>query len=391
MSIENLPALDAPNFCPELWQRVFVLQSNKTFCIKPCCWASPDEDVVVDDGTKIFETYNQSSFVQQLRQDNIEGKLGPVCQQCVHNESLSGISGRTYAIDRLTQMGRGTDPIKLSTQVDLNLGNLCNLACAICDPHSSTNWAPVYKKMHGEPHNSPRYKTVNRPVINDPEWFKNIELLQLQGGEVFLQSAYTEFFRNLKQHSRLSRVIVRIFTNGTVLPDPEFFELLSACKSVSIYFSIDDIGSRFEYQRYGAEWNKVVENLNWFKDNCDSTFELGIHPTYSLLNIYYLSELYEFCSTNFPRFERKIGPYNISTGSLSAHTLPTNIKQAVIDKLIKTPELAYLTQAIVADDNYDATPAIEYITKYNNAIGLNYAESHPEFWDLLTKSTHIMG
>ena len=60
-------------------------------------------------------------------------------------------------------------------------------------------------------------------------------------------------------------------------------------------------------------------------------------------------------------------------------------------RIIITPELAYLTHAIVADVSYDDTPSIEYITKYNNAIGLNYAESHPEFWDLLTKSTHIMG
>jgi len=386
--IEGIPDIDSPNFCPELWQRMFVLQLNDEFYVKPCCYASPSKNnqVLVADGDEIFKTYNQHPSIQQIREDNKQGLLDSGCEVCVHSEKLSGSSGRTRAIDQIKSTRSGMRAVKLSTQVDLNLGNLCNLACAICDPHSSTSWVPLHKKMYGRnKHGTVKFKAADRPLIDDPEWFKNIQILQLQGGEVFLQSAYTDYFRNIKRYRNLNGIEVRIFTNGTVMPDPELFELLSECRSVSLFFSIDDISKRFEYQRHGGKWSDVVDNLQWFSDNCTSKFTLGFHPTYSLLNVYYLDELYKFCSTKFPNFQRSYGPYHIGTGPCSTHALPKHIRQAILDKHTDIPELSFLNSTIVEDKNYDSTEFIDYINKYDSAIDNSYAATHPEFWKILTK------
>ena len=108
--IEGIPDIDSPNFCPELWQRMFVLQLNDEFYVKPCCYASPSKNnqVLVADGDEIFETYNQHPSIQQIREDNKQGILDSGCEVCVHSEKLSGSSGRTRAIDQIKSTRCGT-------------------------------------------------------------------------------------------------------------------------------------------------------------------------------------------------------------------------------------------------------------------------------------------
>lgn len=378
----TVPDSDDGVFCPEIWQRIFVQQVNDQFIAKTCCFAdrSPLNELNIYNSNKIFETYNNSIKIQQLRQNNLNGLVDSGCADCVRVESTVGSSGRTEAIAKVKPGQR----LNLSTHIDLNLGNLCNLSCAICDPHSSTNWRPVWEKMNQQVWSqSPQYRVHDRPMINDPEWFANISTLQLQGGEVFLQSGYTDFFNNLSQHRNLKEISVIVFTNGTVIPNSRLWELLNQCGQVNLFFSIDDIGQRFEYQRRGAKWSSILENLQWFTDNCGPNTWLGFHPTYSLLNIYYLSELDDFFKQNFPGLPVHYGPYRSGMGSCSAHELPNKLKNAIVEKLSNNPRLDFVDKFIQPKDQYDLTPFFNYIERYDQATSQNYSQAHPEFWSLL--------
>jgi hypothetical protein len=378
----NIPDSDDGVFCPEIWQRMFVFQSNDEFIVKPCCFAdrSPLNELTIKNSSKIFNTYNQSIKIQQLRQNNLNKQVDSGCAECIRVESTVGSSGRSEALAR----SKPGQPVVLGTHVDLNLGNLCNLSCAICDPHSSTNWQPLWEKMNGKTWTeSPTFRSKGRPVINDPEWFANITTLQLQGGEIFLQPAYVDFFNNLSKHRNLSEISVVIFTNGTLLPSGRLWELLKQCRQVNLFFSIDDIGRRFEYQRRGAKWNEILSNLQWFKENAGPTIYLGFHPTYSLLNIYYLDELCKFFDENFPGWPVHFGPYRSGMGSCSAHQLSDNLRNAIVAKLKPHSQLDFVEKFIQPQENHDLTPFFEYIEKYDRASGQSYAESHPEFWSLL--------
>ena len=380
----TVPETDDGVFCPEIWQRMFVIQSNDEFIVKPCCFAdrSPLNELTIKNSDKIFNTYNQSVNTKQLRKNNLDRKVDSGCNECVRVESTIGISGRTGALSRSVP-GK---PLVLGTHVDLNLGNLCNLSCAICDPHSSTNWRPLWEKMNGTTWTkSPTFQSKGRPVINDPEWFANISTLQLQGGEVFLQPEYVNFFENLSKHRDLKEITVAIFTNGTVLPSHRLWELLKQCGNVNLFFSIDDMNNRFEYQRRGAKWDEVLDNLQWFKNNSSSNIWLGFHTTYSLLNIYYLGELREFFNENFPRWPVHYGPYRSGMGSCSAHELPGDIRDAIVTKLSSYPQLEFVTKFIQAQENHNLNPFFDYIEKYDQVTGQNYADDHPEFWSVLRK------
>lgn len=376
----DVGSADDSTFCPELWQRIFLMQVNDRYVGKPCCYATPNaqNQVMFSDPTKIFDHYNQLSTVEKLRNDNLAGRLDAGCEVCLHAERATGSSGRTRAIEQLA----GRRDLDLTSHVDLNLGNLCNLACAICDPHSSTSWVPVYQKMTGKTWYGTRYKTNDRPVIDDPEWFKNIKTLQLQGGEVFLQTAYTDFFRNLSRHRDLGEISVVIFTNATARPQPELFELLGQCLAVDLYFSIDDIAERFEYQRHGASWSKVLDNIRWFQSRCGPNYTLGFHPTYSLLNIFYLAELHDFFRREFPAFRRNFGPYHIGTGPLIADSLPAHIRSAVLAKHQGIDELSWLADYI-REESRELGTVRDYILRYDQATNGSYEATHPEFWSLL--------
>jgi len=373
------------NYCPELWQRVFIAQYNDKFKLKPCCIIATTDSTQVEltDPTTLFDHYNRSASIVNLREQNLKGKLDPGCDVCVHAERITGTSAR---IDAINQMSHN-EPLALLSHVDINLGNLCNLSCAICGPHSSTSWNPVWENMYSTFPISASYNKNNRPIIDDPDWFRNIKSLQLQGGEVFLQPEYIKFFNNLKKYKNLNDIDVRIFTNGTVLPDPELVALLRECQSVHIWISIDDISARFEYQRRGANWKKVLENLNWYNEQFDDKFLLGINVTQNLLNVFYLSETYNFFDQHYPRFVINNNQYNSSTGVLSISYLPAEIKTAIVTNNRSNTKLNALENIITVDNGYKFNSAIEYIQKYNRATGTSYADTHAEFWQLITDYT----
>jgi hypothetical protein len=62
---------------------------------------------------------------------------------------------------------------------------------------------------------------------------------------------------------------------------------------VEIAFSIDDVGKRFEYQRSGASWSKVCDNLERFKKlrKEHSNIQLQVCCTVNIFNVFYLPEV----------------------------------------------------------------------------------------------------
>jgi hypothetical protein len=67
-------------------------------------------------------------------------------------------------------------------------------------------------------------------------------------------------------------------------------------KEVTINFSIDDIGSRFEYQRKNAKWTEVQANIVKYKELAvkhNVKMILRFYTTVGILNVFYLKEFFE--------------------------------------------------------------------------------------------------
>jgi pyruvate-formate lyase-activating enzyme len=91
-----------------------------------------------------------------------------------------------------------------------------------------------------------------------------IRYLEFTGGEPFMIAEHFDFLQSLVDRGLAGNIEIHYNTNGTQYPE-RGIELWPHFKLVEIAFSIDDIGARFEYQRSGAKWSEVQDNLYRFR------------------------------------------------------------------------------------------------------------------------------
>jgi hypothetical protein len=100
---------------------------------------------------------------------------------------------------------------------------------------------------------------------------------------------------------------------------------------VQVDFSIDDIGERFEYQRYPAKWNEVTDNLQWYIDNAPHNCMFAVNTTVSILNQANIPNLLEWLQKNFSvsRFTDPIDHrlQSVISGQLMMTHSPQNIRR----------------------------------------------------------------
>jgi MoaA/NifB/PqqE/SkfB family radical SAM enzyme len=381
----QVDGIDPDVYCPEIWNRAYINQLNDQFDYKPCCYyQSPREaKKLLTDFNSIYNDYNQSDFATTLRDKNKNSIPDAGCNHCYNLDKINpDASGRVHALKSEQNRLLGNH-VEVTTHIDLNLGNLCNLSCAICGPYNSSNWVPVYEKGWSIVPDELRYKKKNRQAIDDPALFLSLKTVQLQGGEIFMEPGYYHFFNNLGKYRTYDDLSVWIFTNGTTLPTPEFMDILNNMGKVRIFFSVDDIEHRFEYQRRGAAWDEVSKNIDWFQENAGPNFELSFNITYSLYNIYYLRELQECLSTRFSNVARRFTPFNSGLANCSANRVTSKIRDAVLSKTSNIPELNFLNSYMVEDDTVSYKEFLDYVAKYDGITATSYAESHSEFYNLL--------
>jgi len=111
-----------------------------------------------------------------------------------------------------------------------------------------------------------------------------------------LSKEHVEFLNEIPNKHQ---VCINYNTNATVLPDQNLLDLWSKFQLVQLDFSIDDIGARFEYQRYPANWNQVTENLQWFINNALHNCMFAVNTSVGILNQHNLDNLNTWLKQNF--------------------------------------------------------------------------------------------
>jgi MoaA/NifB/PqqE/SkfB family radical SAM enzyme len=317
---------------------------------RPCCLAI--DEITKPDGTKydlnetnLTEIY-KSEYMQQLRQQFRQGEKPATCNRCWDEEASGRTSKRQHSQIRLKHLADKVDYANdLPDQlwfVDLKLGNICNLKCRICGSWSSSNWAVeeiaylpgIDKKQHLA------YKYLKQGMWprktqtfwdNMRELIPNIEYMEFTGGEPFMIEEHFELLRFAVKTGHAKHIDIHYNTNGTQWPGAE--DVWKEFRLVEVAFSVDNIGSRFEYERYGAEWDEVNANIDRFHTLRDSSknFWTQLCLTVNIQNVYYLDELINWATTkNFNNvyFNMLHSPDHMSIANLTPHA-----KTMVIEKL----------------------------------------------------------
>lgn len=287
--------------------------------VKPCCLAideiKDNEGISFNLNTATLEQAFQSDYMKGLRNEFIQGRKPETCKRCWDEESAGRVSKRMNSLLRLRHMINDVqvdfeqDQGKLIF-LDLKLGNICNLKCRICGSFSSSKWAqeeieiqkewPEANRNNG-PHDN--LKKGQWPRHNNDFWVNMDHLLpyvryfEFTGGEPFLIQEHFNLLRTAVEKGFSKNIEIHYNTNATNFPK-EGLELWPHFKLVEIAFSIDDVGSRFEYQRYGANWEIAKANIEKFyqlrKNNTNIILQHCL--TINVYNIFYLKDLFQWMS-----------------------------------------------------------------------------------------------
>jgi MoaA/NifB/PqqE/SkfB family radical SAM enzyme len=225
--------------------------------------------------------------------------------------------------------------------LDLKLGNICNLKCRICGSWSSSTFAAEELNFVADKKSSHHYHMLKKgawPKENPRFWSEinhivdQILYIEFTGGEPFMIQEHFDLLQGLADRGLAGQIEIHYNTNGTQFPALAE-QIWSHFKTVEIAFSIDDVTKRFEYQRTGAQWDLVVENIQKFREikSRNSNIQLQVCSTVNVFNVYYLEELAHWIDTQ--EFDFVYWNMMHEAYYFSISTLPESVKQAVTQKL----------------------------------------------------------
>lgn len=385
---------------------------SDTFCILPfihletrsdsfvsrCCMS---QDFYKKDNGEFFtlskdtldDVWNSTS-IKTLREDLLSGKKPEGCSACWKEESYGKESKRIRENKRW-----GVDQTPNLRFLDLKLGNTCNLKCRICTPGSSSNWVKEWKDIYGndivsnigKDLNVDRKAVMQWPEYNEEFWqdfsdkLSNIEMFEIYGGEPFLIQRHFDVLRKSVELGYSKNQKIHYNTNGTIYPEDAINNIWPHFKEVDVMFSIDGIGEQFEYQRYPAKWDTVLENIMKFKQNFNGRIEICL--SVSSYNVYYLPEYLEFFNKlEIPVWLNMV--YNPSYNSIS--NLNRRTKLCIQEKLSKHLDSHYDIQSVINflwdSDEDKQKQFMETVSRHDKYRKQDYYQIFKEFGEILCHS-----
>lgn len=346
----NLPS---EKFCVLPW---ISLEATPTGTVRPCCLA--DDELTDNNGEKFslltanFGDIQRSESMTGLRRQFLAGEQPQTCRKCWSEERAGRTSKRMHTLDRLKHIvgtQTWTEQALPLMFLDLKLGNICNLKCRICGSWSSSQLATedMSQLPREQQKKSFAYQMLRAgawPRENETFWaeidnhLSDIRYIEFTGGEPFLIDQHFDMLQGIVDRGIAGQVEIHYNTNGTVYPE-RGEKIWRHFKKVEIAFSIDDVQSRFEYQRSNAVWTEVCANMDRFRDLKEiyPGIHLQICATVNVFNIRYIDQLAQWLDRNTDSFEFVYWNVMHDAWYFSIATLPETAKQALTDHLLTAP------------------------------------------------------
>jgi len=346
---------------------------------KPCC---KYKNTVA----KSLNDYQSSQELAQLKQEFLNGNQPDACGRCWRDEDAGLPSKRILDNEYVFQNSAPSlDSLKV---LSLPFGNLCNLACRICNSGSSSKWTQEEQRIKSI------FPTINvrQPSTfhRDTEFIDSIKMmtsdlirLEIPGGEPFY--ADKQLHKNFLEHfAHPEKISLHYITNVTVWPDQELIELWKKFRHVDVQLSLDGIKEKFEYSRWPSDWNSVslhVDKYLALKSEMPN-LQLSISYTVSIFTLYNLPEFLDWCKTHglpdpYLGLLTKPAHYDITV-------LPYSVKEEISRRFEPYQQLAPIVTAMWAQDNsklLDIT--MNYVKILDKQRSQSFAETFPELYNLL--------
>lgn len=313
--------------------------------VTPCCMSKIK--YITDSGSKtvskdsILNFWNSKSRHDFIKKMDAGEKVSE-CDACWNEEKAGKDSKRIRDNKNFENAHLYKEMLPLV--LDLSMGNLCNIKCRICSPHSSTPMAAEEEKLYEQFKEKNLYIRIvdesykgNFDYDNDFFWkdiikiIPNVQKYDFAGGEPFFIEKHWDLVKASVANGWSKNQHIHYNTNGTIFPE-KYVHLFEEFKFVDIQVSSDGIKEKFEYMRHPAKWHKVENNIDRFietKNNSKTDWLLSVCISISAYNVFDFFETFE-------HYARKgLGIYiNVVHDHHGIRILPYNVRKKIIDHLM---------------------------------------------------------
>jgi len=240
------------------------------------CCNDPVQDHRVDQ--QLFDSKQRTAYIQQ--QDYTGFKF---CDICRHTEQSGDIS---------TRLGLEQSPNHFS--LTINVGNECNLRCLMCRPEYSSLLSQDISQLPDNLKHFYKIKKLKSFKINITQrdrieqFIKTIDRplnVNIQGGEPLYDDTIVEWLGKLLHNYPIQRMQLSTNLTYNTRKTKKFIEH----PAVRIIASVDGFADSYEWTRWNASWNRIIDNLQQFKSII--TDRLIVHTVLHAVSILGQSDL----------------------------------------------------------------------------------------------------
>jgi len=362
--------------CPMIHGGLTIsLKNNDKIKVEHCClYNNPSKEIDIDLGDDIW---NNQKLIP-LRQLNELNQWDSGCWSCQGNELAGQTSFRTGMLEKFGEKKNLSGPQRLDLLFDVS----CNLACRSCGPHSSTYWQRHLKEnLIDFTSTSPVSKTNDMIDILKTLDLSNLEMVVFCGGETLMGNAYwrvAEAIADMCPHAK-DKIILCFQSNGTQPIDAKYFPIIERFHLITINISLDGVNERFEYLRWPASWNQVVDNISNLRETSPVNTMFLVEETMSIFNLYYQDELARWTKNNFAT--NRLGDRINHTRHVAGGTFSLDkLSQSYVDSIrsIRSTSLINLVKPDWQENPAEITAMIAEIQKFDAIRGQDWTKTFPE-------------
>ena len=251
-----------------------------------CCWTTDHKFDSIEE-LRNWQAEQKKVFIKR--------RWPEACKVCMVKEKNSNFSLR---VDQIRSQYPDYNPLTSQPKIlqsQVSLKNLCNFACIICTPTSSSGIYDLSKNFDSLPKN---WISENTKWIDSKETMekftsqaKLLKKLTLLGGEPSMIKEYIPFLKELPD-----TVKILVVTNAS-LYKKEFVNELKRFKTLNWCYSVDGFGKINDAVRLNSNWTNIEKNIKQLqKDFPNSSHTLT--PTWSNFTLPHWKKLYKFAKNN---------------------------------------------------------------------------------------------
>ena len=384
------------NFCPLPWTHLFLHTSGTT---RLCCTANVSQ--------ANYKTVTNNDAFNKARLKMLKGERPVECYDyCYRVEDHGGFSKRQEQFKVYDQYFTFQDAIDNTNadgtikdgtiyDLDLRIGNTCDLACIMCGSTNSSKWAELERSINiktGMEAPSKIYKWWEDKEFWDQlkEILRNAKLVKFGGGEPMLLKQHKELLIFLKENNPTCNI--KYITNANNITQ-EYIDLWQDFPRIRFTLSIDSIKERVEYLRWPIKWDNLIKNIRMLKQ-LKRPPSISINYTISLFNILYVNDDLNWF---LPRLKelgiKHFNPSHVWNDPNFLHPglLPDEIKDTIkIDVESGTEKgwhIASNINSYLYSRSYDKElleQFVEYAKQLDSARGTNVLETFPRLKSIIS-------